>query len=125
MADAFGFFPLKRRSVESQTIATLPQPRPEYPRPRLERRRWINLNGEWEFGAGEQPRFDRRITVPFCPQSELSGIGERAPGDILWYRRRFAAPPAERLLLHFGAVDWEATVWVNGKKLGDHRGGVG
>ena len=123
MADAFGFFPLKRRSVESQTIATLPQPRPEYPRPRLERRRWINLNGEWEFGAGEQPRFDRRITVPFCPQSELSGIGERAPGDILWYRRRFAAPPAERLLLHFGAVDYWAQVFVNGTEVARHEGG--
>jgi beta-galactosidase/beta-glucuronidase len=101
----------------------LPQPRPEHPRPRLERRRWINLNGEWEFGAGEQPRFERRITVPFCPQSELSGIGERAPGDMLWYRRRFAAPPGERLLLHFGAVDYWAQVFVNGTEVARHEGG--
>jgi beta-galactosidase/beta-glucuronidase len=101
----------------------LPQPRPEYPRPQLERARWINLNGEWEFGAGEQPRFDRRIVVPFCPQSELSGIGERAPGDILWYRRRFAAPSAERLLLHFGAVDYWAQVFVNGTEVARHEGG--
>src|SRR5438874_1400557 len=88
------------------------EPRPEYPRPRLTRPNWINLNGEWEFGAGERPVFDRRIVVPFCPQSELSGIGE-APGDTVWYRRRFDAPPGERLILHCGAVDYRATVWLN------------
>ena len=101
----------------------MPQPRPDHPRPRLERREWTNLNGEWEFGAGELPRFERRINVPFCPQSELSGIGERAPGDILWYRRGFAAPAAERLLLHFGAVDYWAQVFVNGAEVARHEGG--
>ena len=99
------------------------QPRPEYPRPRLERRDWVNLNGEWEFGTGPVPRFDRRILVPFAPQSDLSGIGERSPGDRLWYRRRFAAPPAERLLLHFGAVDYRAEVRVNGVEVARHEGG--
>ena len=98
-------------------------PRPEYPRPRLRRRDWVNLNGEWEFGAGEAAVFHRRIVVPFCPQSQLSGIGERAPGDVVWYRRRFAAPKAERLLLHFGAVDYRATVWVNGVEVARHEGG--
>jgi len=98
------------------------EPRPEYPRPRLTRPNWINLNGEWEFGAGERPVFDRRIVVPFCPQSELSGIGE-APGDTVWYRRRFDAPPGERLILHCGAVDYRATVWLNDVEVARHEGG--
>jgi hypothetical protein len=80
------------------------------------------LNGEWELGAGERPVFDRRINVPFCPESQLSGIGERA-GDVVWYRRRFDAPDAERLLLHFGAVDYWATVWVNDVEVARHEGG--
>lgn len=97
-------------------------PRPEYPRPALRRRRWVNLNGEWEFGTGEEPRFERRIRVPFCPESELSGIGEWV-GDVVWYRRFFDSPPAESLLLHFGAVDYRATVWVNGREMARHEGG--
>ncbi len=83
----------------------------------------MNLNGEWEFGAGRAARFDRRILVPFCPQSQLSGIGERVPGDVVWYRRRFVAPLAHRLLLHFGAVDYRATVWVNDVEVASHEGG--
>ncbi len=70
------------------------QPRPEYPRPNLRRSRWSNLNGEWEFGTGEKASFDRRIIVPFCPESELSGIAE-LPGDVVWYRRRFDAPAGD------------------------------
>jgi beta-galactosidase/beta-glucuronidase len=80
------------------------------------------LNGEWEFGTGEQPRFDRRIQVPFCPESKLSGIGEPI-GDVIWYRRRFDAPQCECLLLHFGAVDYRATVWVNDIEVRRHEGG--
>ncbi|TMF01644.1 MAG: glycoside hydrolase family 2 [Chloroflexi bacterium] len=98
-------------------------PRGEYPRPLLRRRDWVNLNGEWEFGAGEKRVFDRTITVPFCPQSELSGVGQADIGDVVWYRRTFDAPPAERLLLHFGAVDYRATVWVNGEEVAAHEGG--
>jgi beta-galactosidase/beta-glucuronidase len=98
-------------------------PRPEYPRPNLVRPNWVNLNGEWEFGAGDSETFDRRILVPFCPQSALSGINDRMPGDVVWYRRRFAAPQAARLLLHFGAADYRATVWVNGEEVGRHEGG--
>jgi hypothetical protein len=90
-------------------------PRPEYPRPSFRRRDWVNLNGEWDFGAGDARNFDRRIVVPFCPQSELSGLGLRVPGDVLWYRRRFDTPDSARLLMHFGAVDYRATVWVNGE----------
>ncbi len=97
-------------------------PRPEYPRPTFRRSDWVNLNGEWEFGAGERPVFDRRIVVPFCPESELSGIGA-LPGDVVWYRRRFDAAEAERLALHFGAVDYRATVWVNGVEVARHEGG--
>ncbi|HSS61527.1 MAG TPA: glycoside hydrolase family 2 TIM barrel-domain containing protein [Candidatus Limnocylindrales bacterium] len=97
-------------------------PRPEYPRPSLRRREWENLNGEWEFATGETPRFDRHILVPFCPESKLSGIGE-LPGDVAWYRRTFDAPRAERLRVHFGAVDYRATVWVNDVEVARHEGG--
>jgi len=86
------------------------------------RARWIDLDGEWELGAGAEARFDRRIEVPFCPESRASGIG-RHLGDVLWYRRRFDAPPAERLLLHLGAVDFRANVWVNGVEVARHEGG--
>jgi len=96
--------------------------RPEYPRPRLRRRDWVSLNGEWEFGAGEKQVFDRRILVPFCPESRLSGIGE-LPGDTVWYRTRFNAPAGERMVLHFGAVDYRATVWVNDVEVARHEGG--
>jgi len=98
-------------------------PRPEYPRPSFRRRDWVNLNGEWDFGAGDSRNFDRRIVVPFGPQSELSGLGVRVPGDVLWYRRRFDAPDSARLLLHFGAVDYRATVWVNDEEVATHEGG--
>ena len=97
-------------------------PRPEYPRPAFRRADWINLNGEWEFGAGADPTFDRRILVPFCPESEMSGIGE-LPGDVVWYRRSFEPPQADRLILHFGAVDYTATVWVNDVEVARHEGG--
>ena len=83
----------------------------------------MSLNGDWEFGAGDAETFERRITVPFCPQSQLSGVGVAVPGDVVWYRRRFAAPEAARLLLHFGAVDYRATVWVNGEEVARHEGG--
>ena len=83
---------------------------------------WVNLNGEWEFGSGLTPAFDRRILVPFCAESEMSGIGE-LPGDVVWYRRRFDAPAAENLVLHFGAVDYRATVWLNDVEVGRHVGG--
>ncbi|MHB8588782.1 MAG: glycoside hydrolase family 2 protein [Candidatus Dormibacteraceae bacterium] len=105
--------------------------RPEYPRPTLRRSRWVSLDGEWEFGSGELETrraragrpLSRKIVVPFCPQSSLSGIGDPSPGDVVWYRRRFDAPEAERLLLHFGAVDYRATVWVNGEEVARHEGG--
>ena len=121
-------------------------PRPEYPRPQFRRPRWTNLNGEWAFafddedvGLGEGwwstpaealrsggSPFDRRITVPFCYQCGLSGIGDMAFHDVVWYARLFVPPPmgdGGRLLLHFGAVDYRATVWVNGVQAAWHEGG--
>jgi beta-galactosidase/beta-glucuronidase len=83
----------------------------------------MSLDGRWEFGSGPAETFDRKIVVPFCPQSSLSGLGDPSPGDVVWYRRRFDAPRAERLLLHFGAVDYRATVWVNGEEVARHEGG--
>src|SRR5205807_9203061 len=103
-------------------FATVMGPRPEYPRPALRRAAWVTLNGEWAFGAGPDPTFDRSILVPFCAESELSGIGE-PPGDVVWYRRRFDAPAAEAVVLHFGAVDYRATVWVNDVEVARHEGG--
>lgn len=101
-------------------------PWPEYPRPTLRRASFFNLNGEWEFSVGE-PSFDRRIRVPFPPESLLSGIHEVFAEDApLFYRRRFSLPQGfvrSRVLLHFGAVDQTAEVWLNGVRLGEHVGG--
>lgn len=111
-------------------------PRNEYPRPQMVREEWMCLNGEWDFeidagdsgkerGLIEKP-LSGRITVPFCPESELSGIGNTDFMNAVWYRRTFRRPAAWRgrdVLLHFQAVDYEATVWGNGAELARHRGG--
>src|SRR5262249_53852652 len=103
---------------------------PEYPRPQMVREKWQNLNGLWQFAeakVGEAPpigkNLDGRILVPFPVESALSGVGKRM--ERLWYRRTFTIPKdwEDRTVLNFGAVEWEATVWVDGTKLGDHRGG--
>ncbi len=105
---------------------------PEYPRPQLVRKEWTNLNGLWDYAitardAGQPTAYEGKILVPFPLESALSGVMKRIDDKSrLWYHRAFAAPKDlgdRRLLLHFGAVDWEATVWVNGKELGSHRGG--
>ncbi len=105
---------------------------PEYPRPQMARASWQSLNGFWDYAltakdASQPAAWDGRILVPFPIESQLSGV-RRAAGDSarLWYHRTFRAPRLQRggrLLLHFGAVDWEATVFVNGRQLGVHRGG--
>ncbi|RME93754.1 MAG: glycoside hydrolase family 2 [Verrucomicrobia bacterium] len=105
---------------------------PEYPRPTMERDRWLNLNGLWEYvvtprEAGRPGRFEGEILVPFPIESSLSGVKRRvSENERLWYRRTFELPAAwkgHRVLLHFGAVDFEATVWVNDHEVGVHRGG--
>lgn len=111
-------------------------PRPEHPNPQFERKNWTNLNGAWDFEIdyGESG-FDRKlyeaeglsgkILVPFCPESSLSGIGNTDFMPAVWYQRkiRSEAKTGERTLLHFGAVDYEASVFVNGRLVGTHKGG--
>jgi beta-galactosidase/beta-glucuronidase len=113
-------------------------PRPEYPRPDFERNLWMNLNGAWDFCFDDEDRgekegwykkpvvFDKKITVPFCYQSEMSMVHDTNMHEIMWYRRTITLPEAfrgKRILLHFGAVDYEAKVWVNGQLVCVHRGG--
>ncbi len=117
--------------------ANLLQPRPEYPRPQFVRDEWLNLNGAWEFAfddadMGLQERWydrrplDRRILVPFPYQCELSGINDKSIHEVVWYARDFDVPGSwgkHDVLLHFGAVDYRTTVWVNGKEVGHNQGG--
>lgn len=114
------------------------QLRSEHPRPQFAREAWLNLNGTWEFEYddgnvgtaqkwqhGSRP-FSQRIQVPFAFQSKLSGIGDPAYHDIVWYRRDLPVPDDfrdKRVHLHFGAVDYEAAVWVNGELVVRHEGG--
>ena len=98
-----------------------------YPRPRMRRDSYVNLNGEWDFAVGEPAFEGRKILVPFCPESRLSGLGEHFPeGTALWYRRSFTLPEdfcRGRVLLHFGAADQTAEVFLNGDRVGIHEGG--
>ena len=105
---------------------------PEYPRPIMERPDWMNLNGLWNYaiapvGQAAPQKYDGQILVPFAIESSLSGVGKRLGKDNdLWYQRKFSVPSkwkGERVLLHFGAVDWKADIWVNQIKIGQHTGG--
>jgi len=121
------------------TAAAETIPRPEYPKPQFRRDTWLNLNGAWAFafdfenqglsGHWEQDpaKFDKKILVPFCPESKLSGIHYTDFIPAVWYRRTFTLPESwrgKRVFLHFGAVDYETRAWVNGKPVGRHWGGT-
>ncbi|QHS63293.1 sugar-binding domain-containing protein [Chitinophaga agri] len=105
---------------------------PEYPRPQMARQQWVNLNGLWQYAitakeATTPTTFDGNILVPFAVESALSGVKKPVlPSQRLWYKRSFARPDikeGEHVLLHFGAVDWQTKVYVNGKEAGQHTGG--
>ncbi len=107
-------------------------PLPEYPRPQMVRSNWTNLNGLWQYSI--LPKSEQAIPastqgtilVPFAVESSLSGVGKTVGKDsVLWYKRTVQVPSAKnkKVLMHFGAVDWQCTVFVNGKEVGSHKGG--
>lgn len=112
-------------------------PRPEHPRPLLQRDDWLNLNGEWQFAfdggnRGEiekwfdREELERPITVPYAYQTSLSGIDDKTIHEVVWYSRSFEVPTEwgdKDILLHFGAVDYKSTIWVNGQEVGMNQGG--
>lgn len=112
-------------------------PRSEYPRPQFARPTWMNLNGAWQFeidhggsgrarGLTDKNPLDASILVPFCPESALSGVGNKDFMAAVWYRRTFTLPAeaaGQRVLLHFGGVDYKCEAWVNGQSVGVHEGG--
>ncbi len=114
------------------------QPRPEYPRPQFERSEWINLNGEWSYAFDfsksgmerdlpNSPGFKDKIIVPFCPESKLSGVGYTDFIEAMWYQRKFEIPErwnGKRVVLHFGGVDYQSDLYIDGKLVGSHFGGT-
>ena len=131
---------LRRGSPDSSLMehSQLSLPRPEYPRPQFVRSEWLSLNGEWEFAYDDENNgreagwqyglaLEKRILVPFPYQSQLSGINDKEVHEVVWYARSFEVPAEWRrgqdLLLHFGAVDYRSTVWVNGQEVGHNQGG--
>lgn len=117
------------------------QPRAEYPRPQFQRKEWVNLNGVWDFAFDDRNRglierwydsdiendiFSCHITVPFVYEASLSGIGTSEQHDIVWYRTKFEISQmvdSQCVILHFGAVDYHADVFLNGTKIAEHDGG--
>ncbi|RNA67653.1 glycoside hydrolase family 2 protein [Alteribacter keqinensis] len=113
-------------------------PRSEYPRPQFVREDWKSLNGQWQFDFDDENKglsekwfthdhlYSKEITVPFSYTSELSGIHDTDFHDIVWYSRTFDVPDkwaGKGIILHFGAVDYQASVWVNGQLVASHEGG--
>ena len=110
--------------------------RNEYPRPQFARNDWVCLNGEWEFEIDQgdsglergllKRNLNEKINIPFCPESKLSGINQKDYLNTVWYRRELSIPSewkGKNILLHFQAVDYDATVWINEIEVGRHRGG--
>lgn len=106
--------------------------RPEYPRPQMVRKDWVNLNGLWDYAIAKadiasMPEVQGQILVPFCVESSLSGVGKRVEADeALWYRTTLTSPEkwsGRRVLLHFDAVDWQCEVFINGEAVTTHKGG--
>ncbi len=120
----------------SSSVKAADLPRSEYPRPQFERECWVNLNGTWTYsfdfgqtGADRNFRnskgFDGKITVPFCPESSLSGVKHTDFIPCIWYQRTITVPETwggKNILLNFGAVDYDATIFIDGKKVGRHCG---
>lgn len=129
----YGWLVCTHLSAEETKETTIP--RPEHPRPQMQRPEWLNLNGVWEFAETDEAQDARflgpepypdRITVPFCRESQRSGLGRRGFVKHVWYRRRFSLPGewrSPRARLHIGACDWRTRVWVNGRPVGEHTGG--
>lgn len=138
-------FPLRLRSIAVAVAMLLAPrifanttPRPEFPDPQFERAQWITLNGNWAFAFDDQDQglvsgwqsrglpSAREIAVPFCFESKLSGINDTGFHPVAWYQRPIRLPAnwrGKHVLLHFGAVYYQASVWLNGQHLGDHKGG--
>ncbi len=112
-------------------------PRSEHPNPQFMREDWVNLNGIWDFEIDhsksgmdreffKRKKFDEEIIVPFCPESELSGVNHKDFMECVWYGKEFNVSEKQKgknVILHFGAVDYNAIVFVNGEKVGEHKGG--
>lgn len=126
-------------SQAAPSLAKSKIPRAEHPKPQFRRDAWLNLNGKWGFAMdpdavgikenwkSDSSRFNKKITVPFCAESKLSGIGHTDFIEAVWYRRAFTLPRKwndKRIFLHFGGVDYECRAWVNGQAVGQHYGGT-
>ena len=125
-------------AVTAAVSASAPVPRPEFPNPQFERSQWLTLNGAWSFAFDDGDRgmaekwfahalaSPKTITVPYCFESKLSGIEDTSFHRVMWYQRTIRPPEnwaAQHVLLHFGAVYYQASVWLNGQYLGEHQGG--